>query len=92
MNSPLTPGSISTPKIFKHRRRHSFGAEKILRMLCVLNGIETKITNHFEVLIRDVDNQSFDKIENRERFSNESIGTVRGIGKGNRFTIIMTDS
>ena len=54
--------------------------------------INTIVTNHFEVLVRDMNNQAFYKVNNGEAFCNRLMILMPGVMKCHGVTIIRINS
>ena len=54
--------------------------------------INTIVTNHFEVLVRDMNNQAFYKVNNGEAFCNRLVILMPGVMKRHRVTIVRINS
>lgn len=55
-------------------------------------GINAIVTYHFEMLVRDMNDQAFDKVNGRDAFGNRFVIFMPLIMKSNQFTIIGIDS
>ena len=50
------------------------------------------VTNHLKVLVGDMDNEFFNKINNRKGFGNEFVVLMTIVMKSNRIPIVTVDS
>ena len=55
-------------------------------------GINAIITNHFKMLVRDMYNQSFNKVDGGDTFGYGLVIFMPGVMKGDRVTIIRNNS
>ncbi len=70
----------------------SFGVtlQKIeLRGVDMLSSIKTVVTNHFKVLVRDMDNQPFDKFNSSNLFNNALTILMSFIVESHKLAIII---
>ena len=58
----------------------------------VVLGINTVISDHFEMLFRNMNDKHFNKINSRHGFSNESIILMSVVVKGNIRAVIIIDA
>lgn len=62
--------------------------------LCFRNriGIETIIANHFEMFVRDMNNETLNEFKSRDFLNNEAIITMSVVVKSNGRTIVRVDT
>lgn len=70
------------------------GRDSKMEMFRILfcSGIQTVIPNHFEMLIGDVTNDTFDEINSGDRFRNKFIVLMAIVVKGDEFAVVFVNS